>query len=587
VAEASGDELIDHVVDQVMRGRDPDVEALIARSPGVEEATREKLRKVAVAFASGSRAVPVEAAKEDALPFAELGPYTLVSRMGEGGMGMVYLAEHRFLRRQVAIKVIRPELAVSTATRLRFQREAMSIAKLRHENIVSVYDAGELDGVAFLAMELVEGQGLDDILRAKRRAGERMPVDEAVRHARGIARALQCAHDAGIIHRDVKPANVRITPDGRELLLDFGLSLTEELGSISSFQGLRGTPMYASPEQLEMDSSKIDARTDVYSLGVMLYECLAGEPPFSGANMNQLFHQILSRDPIEPRKLNEAVDEELDSIVMRAIARRREDRYASAGEMAQALDAWLKSPERNASVPRGRSSRLKALAAAVVMLALGIATWLVLAHRDGAATSAPITRTQLFGTAAETQFGNRLIGWGELIGGGTFGDDPEGPGVIGNSKSGISAKPRALHGGKGSVRGTVAPIAPGPNARTLASGAGIEYADGRILALVFDVDRDGYEPHLCELLREGQSTLVRGMLFDSSRQPQANDGPWSLELSWTDTETKFEWRGAGVSASSSSNATPLLLPNTARPRRCVLIVQDGSARFEDWVLEES
>jgi serine/threonine-protein kinase len=586
VAEASGDELIDHVVDQVMRGRDPDVEALIARSPDVEEATREKLRKVAVAFASGSRAVRVEAAKEDALPFAELGPYTLVSRMGEGGMGMVYLAEHRFLRRQVALKVIRPELAVSTATRLRFQREAMSIAKLRHENIVSVYDAGEHDGVAFLAMELVEGQGLDDILRAKRRAGERMPVDEAARHARGIARALQCAHDAGIIHRDVKPANVRITPDGRELLLDFGLSLTEELGSISSFQGLRGTPMYASPEQLEMDSSKIDARTDVYSLGVMLYECLAGEPPFSGANMNQLFHQILSRDPIEPRKLNEAVDPELDAIVMRAIARRRDDRYTSAGEMAQALDAWVKSPERNASAPRGRSSRVKALTAAALVLALGAATWLVLANRDGAATSAPTTRTQLLGTE-ETPPGKRLVGWDALIGEGTFGDDEERPAVVGTSPFGISAQPHVLHGGKGSVRGSVEPIAPGPKARTSALGAGIEYSNGRVIALLFKGEDDGYEPHLRELLREGTSTLVPRMLLDLVKPSRPSDGPWSFDVSWTDAGTKFEWSDARASTAPSSNRTFFTVPNTAKPTRFLLIVEKGSARFEGLVLEES
>src|SRR5690349_6813778 len=156
-----GDDLVDRVVERIMLGQDTDVEGLIAGAPELPSATREKLRKLAGTFGAVRLQAAAGDARGGALPFAELGPYKLLAPMGEGGMGMVYLAEQRFLGRRVALKVIRPELARSSAARQRFQREAMRIASLRHENIVSVYDAGEHEGVAFLAMEVVEGPGLD------------------------------------------------------------------------------------------------------------------------------------------------------------------------------------------------------------------------------------------------------------------------------------------------------------------------------------------------------------------------------------------------------------------------------------------
>jgi tRNA A-37 threonylcarbamoyl transferase component Bud32 len=580
------DELIDRVVDQVMRGQDPDVEGWIAGAPDLPAATREKLRKVAGAFGGAKPGAAIVSSHNAALPFEELGPYKLVSRMGEGGMGMVYLAEHRFLKRRVALKLIRPELAVSESTRQRFQREAMSIAKLRHENIVSVYDAGEHDGVAFLAMELVDGQGLDELLRSARRDGQRMNVTAAARHARGIALALQCAHDSGIIHRDVKPANVRITPDGRELLLDFGLSLAEDTGSFSSIAGLRGTPQYASPEQLEMDSSAIDGRTDVYSLGVTLYECITGEPPFVGSNMNQLFHQILSRDPPEPRKLNTAVDETLSGIVMRAIEKRRENRFESAGAMARALEGWLGTAERAAPTPRRAPSRLKVLVPAAVVLALGAAAWLAFHDRDRAAASAPRTLVPLLGTPGSA-FDRRLDGWDELVGPGAFGADDEGAGVIGSCAEGIAAKPHALAGGSGSVRGSVEPIASTPGMLTQGAGAGIELSDGRIVALLFVPEHDGYEPRVCELKREGASGLVRGADIATPASKSRDARSWTFELSWSESGTRFDWRDATTHADAGSIRLPRAARDEARPRRFLIIVEKGSARFEGLMMEES
>jgi serine/threonine protein kinase len=696
----SGEDLVDRVVEMVMRGQDPDIEQMIASTPDLSAETRDKLRKVAGAFGSGTPALPVLLPREGALPFAELGSYKLVSRMGEGGMGMVYLAEHKFLRRRVALKLIRPELALSEVTRQRFHREAMSIAKLRHENIVSVYDAGEHDGVAFLAMELVEGQGLDELLLAERQAGRRMEIAAAVRHARGIALALQCAHEAGIIHRDVKPSNVRITPDGRELLLDFGLSLAEEVASRTSFGQFRGTPQYASPEQIEPGSTDIDARTDVYSLGIMLYECLTGETPFAGGNMYQLFHQILTRDPIEPRKLNELIDASLDGIVMRSIAKRREDRFGSAKEMARALEGWLErlerpepsessmhadlpehaaqpgpaarsensarskhaeEPERSArpmhadqakrsapsmhaeraegiegsthaaesrdldpsmhaerrgqleldertgrahdalraspalGAPRMRVTKITAIA--VIVLALGGVAWFALRGGDRAADSPPTSarpvvlsvprRTiELFG-ASNLAFDRRLDDWAPLVGTGVFGADPDGSGVIGTSVEGITAKPREIPSGSGRVRGSIEPIPLKPGERTRAAGAGVELSDGRIVALLLVSADADYDIRLCEIVRDGESRWTRGAELAAATERWSGGAPLAFELKWNDTDAQFDWRRAGAPERDDPLFVPRAWRGSAQPSRFVLLVETGSARFEEWVLEES
>ena len=556
-----------------MLGQDPDVEGLVAGSPDIEPATREKLRKIAASFG------PVRL--EAALPFQELGPYKLLAPMGEGGMGMVYLAEHRFLERRVALKVIRPELALSSVARQRFQREAMRVASLRHDNIVSVYDAGEHEGVAFLAMEVVEGPGLDQVLQAAHSAGERMDPTAVVRHVRDIARALECAHGAGIIHRDIKPSNVRIAPDGRALLLDFGLSLGEEATSLSSPGHFRGTPQYASPEQVESGSAEIDARTDVYSLGITLYECLTGRLPFASASMIQLFHQILAQDPPEPRTLNERVDPALNAIVLRAIAKRRELRFDSAAEMARALEEWLETAAQSA--PAARGSRGLLIGAALVCA--GIAGWFAV-HQAGAGAIAAVPRaparrsTALFGDPGRA-FDQRLNQWAPLIGQGTFGADEDSPGVIGVCVEGISAEPYVLPGGNGGITGRIEPIAPAPGARTRGAGAGIEFSDGRIVALLFVPSADGCDVRVCELVREGTSVLARGPELESRKSAVRDGQPVRFRLAWNETDTQVDWGDVG------SFSIPRRWRGSAKPSRFLLIVDGGSARFEELLLEES
>jgi tRNA A-37 threonylcarbamoyl transferase component Bud32 len=570
VADSESDpDPIDRVVEQILLGRDPDVEGLIAGTPELAPDAQARMRKIAGTFGHGG----VEAEPD----LEELGPYKVLSRMGEGGMGRVYLAEHRFLERRVALKIIRPELALSSATRRRFQSEAKRIAKLRHENIVSVYDAGEHEGVAFLAMEVVEGPALDDVLRTGRYAGETMDVSLAVRHARDVARALACAHAAGIVHRDVKPSNVRITPDGRALLLDFGLSLAEEAVPVSSAGQFRGTPQYASPEQIDARSAEIDARTDVYSLGVTLYECLTGEVPFEGATLVQLFHRILTVDPPQARELNPRVDPVLNGIVERAMAKRPEDRFASAEDMARALDDWLVVGEPSAPAARRAPSRIaRPLVAAALIAAVLAAAWFLLRGSAGVEGSHPRATRELFG-GAERAFDQRLADWAPLAGGGTFGADQDTPGVVGICVGGLGGESYALPEGNGSVRGRFEPIAPGPGSRTRAAGAGVEFVDGRAVVLVLVSAAEGDRLCTCELVRHGDSSWARGPELESRDVISRESRPHLFRMTWSDAGAQIDCDGAAFT----------IPRGTARPSRFLLVVEDGSALFEDVVLEQS
>lgn len=587
---------MDRVAERILLGQDPDVEGLIASAPDMPPDTREQLRKMAGAFHPLPLVPAIGLARDEELPFAELGPYKLVSRIGEGGMGVVYLAEHRFLERRVALKVIRPELALSTVTRARFQREAMRIAKLRHAHIVTVYDAGEHDGVAYLAMEVVEGRGLDEVLLTMSRAGKRMDVTSAVRHARDVARALQCAHEAGIIHRDVKPSNIRITPDGRALLLDFGLSFAEETTSLSSLGQFVGTPQYASPEQIEPGSTDVDARTDVYSLGITLYECLTGHLPFASTSMIQLFRAILEHAPSKPSERNERVDRALNDIVMRAVAKRREDRFLTAQDMAAALEDWLQRAERTAPTVRRKHSVTRTSIFAAAVLALGVGAWLALRDVHVAPLAAPSSAqpvvlssprktTALLGTP-DLGFDQRLNRWDVAIGGGTFGADEERPGVIGTCNDGITVMPHVLPGGSGRVRGRLEPIPHKPGERTRAAGAAIEFSNGNIVALLLVAAADGYDVHVCELTRDGDAHWTRGASLERGGGARSDSGQLAFTLSWNDTDTQLDWSDAGATTDARSFVLPRTVRGAAHPSRFLLVVDTGSARFEELVLEE-
>jgi predicted Ser/Thr protein kinase len=329
-----------------------------------------------------------------------LGGYTLESLLGRGGMGSVYLATHERLGRRVALKVIAPELAHDDDFRVRFLREARLAASLDHPHVIPVYDAGEVDGVLFIAMRYVRGSTLQRVLRD---AGP-LRVAETVRIAEQVGSALDAAHAAGLVHRDVKPANVLLAePDGHVYLCDFGLAKPMSSTSTTQTGFFLGTADYSAPEQIEGRS--VDARADVYSLGGVVFHCLTGRPPFMRDTEFAVLQAHLGDPPPLVSELRPELPLEVDRVVATALAKRPEARYASAGTLARALreavtggteavtkaapaavpvepgatrplaTEALRTPRRR--IRRGRLLAIAAGAAAAALLAAAIAAVLV------------------------------------------------------------------------------------------------------------------------------------------------------------------------------------------------------------------
>jgi serine/threonine-protein kinase len=262
-----------------------------------------------------------------AVPATIGGRYRLEGLIAEGGFGQVWRATDTALLRPVAVKV----------TTLECVGEARRVARLRHPGIVSVHDVGHEAGLCFIVFDLVEGTDL-----ARRIEETRLGWEEAARVVAEVAGHLHYAHEQGFVHRDIKPANILLDEQGRPVLADFGIAVTEcELRheAVTS----TGTLAYMAPEQLT-EGGRVDARTDVYGLGVVLYELLTGIPPFTDATLAGLRRRILTENPPPVRSLNGAVPPPLEGICMKCLAKAAGDRYASARELAEALWAFLKSP---------------------------------------------------------------------------------------------------------------------------------------------------------------------------------------------------------------------------------------------------
>ncbi|HYH86179.1 MAG TPA: tetratricopeptide repeat protein [Pyrinomonadaceae bacterium] len=270
--------------------------------------------------------------------------YRILSQIGEGGMGVVYVAEDVLLGRRVAIKI--PHAGKDESHyRTRFLNEARAVSALVHKNVAAVYDFGETaEGQPYIVMELVSGQTLGDIL-----SGTGLSLARSVEIAREVAEALSEAHRRGIIHRDIKPSNVIISDRGEVKVLDFGLAkqLDEALADGSTpdaqtFLSARtrsdviiGTPLYLSPEQAR--GADVDGRSDLFALGALLYECVAGRPAFSGSNVIEIGAQVLHIDPPPPSRFNSRVPAELDRLTLKALAKKREERFQTADEIAAEL----------------------------------------------------------------------------------------------------------------------------------------------------------------------------------------------------------------------------------------------------------
>jgi beta-lactam-binding protein with PASTA domain/tRNA A-37 threonylcarbamoyl transferase component Bud32 len=305
------------------------------------------------------------------------GRYELTHLIARGGMAQVYRAMDRQLDRPVALKVLFPELSVDRTFVERFRREAQAAANLSHPNIVPVFDWGEDDGSYFIVMEYVEGRPLSAVLRDPQRLP---PVQIAVIGA-GVAAALAFAHRHGVIHRDVKPGNVLITPDGDVKVTDFGIARavnTEE--SLTQTGAVMGTAAYFSPEQAE--GKGVDARSDIYSLGVVLYEMAVGRPPFTGDSPVAVASKHVRDAPVLPREANPAVPVALEAIVMMAMAKNPDDRYGSAEELRADLLRFADGRPVEAADP-GATSMMTAVGATQ---AVPVTTGRTMASPAGAAS---------------------------------------------------------------------------------------------------------------------------------------------------------------------------------------------------------
>jgi len=277
----------------------------------------------------------------------DFGSYELIEEIGRGGMGVVYKARQKGLDRTVAIKMILASHLASAEHVRRFRAEAKAAAALQHSHIVHIHDVGQLHGQHYFAMEYVDGTSL-----AERIAQGPVDVETAVRLVAQVARAIGHLHQHGIIHRDLKPSNVLLDADEQPYVTDFGLAKVFAADSQTTATGvIAGTPSYMPPEQASGQSHQVGPRSDVYSLGAILYELLTGRPPFQEENPLDTLMQVLSREPTLPRELNRRIPRPLELICLKCLAKSPEDRYASAEALADDLERFSRGEALQARPP--------------------------------------------------------------------------------------------------------------------------------------------------------------------------------------------------------------------------------------------
>ncbi|HYE99702.1 MAG TPA: protein kinase, partial [Planctomycetota bacterium] len=273
--------------------------------------------------------LPPEVAQADLDPASRFDKFVLLETLGRGGAGTVYRAYQKDLKRIVALKLLR---APDDETRQRFAAEAQTAARLKHPNIVAVYETGSVDQVPWLAMEYVDGKPLDQ--------GPRLPWRKAALLLRDVALAVDYAHAQGVLHRDLKPANILVDKEGRPFVTDFGLARELKNGRDLTMTGMVvGTPAYMSPEQARGDR-ELDGRSDVCALGAVLYEMLTGRTPYAGAEPVDIAMAVIHKEPLVPRRIDPAIPPDLEAICLKAMMKEREARYPTARELAADLQRF-------------------------------------------------------------------------------------------------------------------------------------------------------------------------------------------------------------------------------------------------------
>jgi len=316
----------------------------------------------------------------------KLGRYAIQSELGRGAMGVVYKATDSVLERTVAIKTVNMNLSTEEAKgyEARFYQEARSAGSLNHPNIVTIYDVGRVNDVVYMAMEFIEGVELRSMVAE----GRPLPVTQAISIAAQVAEGLAHAHDHGVVHRDIKPANIMVVVQGPVKITDFGIARMRASSAELTQTGMMlGSPKYMSPEQVI--GKRADHRSDIFSLGVILYEMLCGSTPFNGENVTALMYQIVNFVPPAPSTVNSAVPELLDYIVAKMLAKPVDERYQSGHEVARDLRQCEQQlgVNVNATQPPLRTTPAAALAA-------GANPQLALTHAESKVIAQTVSRTR-------------------------------------------------------------------------------------------------------------------------------------------------------------------------------------------------
>ena len=302
------------------------------------------------------------------------GRYEILKELGKGSMGMVFQAHDPQIDRLVAIKVLRQDRLSSEAFVERFLKEAKAIGRLSHPNIVAVYDIGEDQGTIYIAMEFLEGVQLDKFQTPEKKFAMAEIIDVGVQ----VAEALHYAHERGVTHRDIKPSNIIVEPNGRIKITDFGIAHIEDPSGVIQTQAgeILGTPAYMSPEQVL--GKPVDGRSDLFSLGVILWELSAGKRPFRGENMGAVFHAVTQENPEAPDKINADVPPALSGIILKCLEKDPGKRYASGNELAEALKKMRGGGSETVKVvpdvppPKPLKALILGLAAVCIVAAAGI-----------------------------------------------------------------------------------------------------------------------------------------------------------------------------------------------------------------------
>jgi serine/threonine protein kinase/Tfp pilus assembly protein PilF len=326
-------------------------------------------------------AAPSKKSMRAAELLGELGDYELLEEIGRGGQGVVFRARQKSLNRTVALKVISLGQWASKAHLRRFRLEAEAAARLEHPGIVPIHEVGERDGSCYFSMKFVEGGQLDEVVRRTP-----MSIRQAAELIAKVARTVHYAHEHGILHRDIKPGNILLDAKGEPHLTDFGLArLVESESSVTQTLDVLGTPSYMAPEQALGNNAAVSSATDVYGLGAVLYQLLAGQPPFAGGATYETIKLLLDTEPRPPRQLNPKIDRDLSTICLKCLEKDPKRRYSSSLALAEDLERWLKHEpilaRRTGIFARGnkwvRRNPTSALLAASLMVLAAAASWIV------------------------------------------------------------------------------------------------------------------------------------------------------------------------------------------------------------------